>query len=660
MPVEHTTQGGAAPQHELISGQRHAEEIIARYRELDAGLGQSMRRLLAAVVLRDATPEHTPVLGNPETLRERAETMDRAIETQLAGLRERYTSTFSTRRYQEIDAGEDTMHFGEAAWAHDVVVAMLRGEPTKVWLNVRPPVLSTWEVHDSSGVDPVDPRTFDRRSAPPGTPYVKKTHVTGLDGTDLTQIELAASLYAIKPAGNAMRIVLNLQDSLYANSAHELSVLLAAEVFERYGLPSVENLGRDVLVTDERTLRSRTPEVINRLIASGNGYVDMEFGQTAFVPAAWLKWWYDLQRNDQPLTHEPLRVPLGTRRVPGMHLGRLAAFLASGEAAYNHVLIGTHNATGGNEKLRLMLRALDIVHKDTCQILASSSHIGNYKILKTLQNEVRKYLYSLNAFASFDEFDGEAYLRANYPPTIMRQDREIMQKSIEYTPLIASVLEIDPERPETLLGDNEAVHVCAGVNMYPIMLRSWMTRRDCKIAAWDIAPKTKEYMDKVKYEGYDAERWDSFQEFMVATEKHTPELYEACAADAKGKLDFVLEDIDLLPEGQYRYMGMHFGREANVFSQGPFYKTARVIRRALKDENSIFEGAFTIGSGPWPDGTGQEFPAVSMLQAEIVLALVDAGMEVLVCEVIGRDVPPEERVRPDEEMLYVLARPRRK
>jgi hypothetical protein len=76
------------------------------------------------------------------------------------------------------------------------------------------------------------------------------------------------------------------------------------------------------------------------------------------------------------------------------------------------------------------------------------------------------------------------------------------------------------------------------------------------------------------------------------------------------------------------------------------------------DEKSVFVGVFTTNSGAWPGGEGTVFPAVALAAKDIELALLEADMEILVQVPIGVDLPAGVKVRPDEDMLLVIARPR--
>jgi len=322
-----------------------------------------------------------------------------------------------------------------------------------------------------------------------------------------------------------------------------------------------------------------------------------------------------------------------------------------------HVVLGS----GAYSVSADILKAAGSMKRDMFHMIGMREHwrgpeFRAYQLGRLLQREVRRYIKASSTVVDFNTFSAGDYMQKNYPE-VMEQDKDIQRVQVRTAAKVAEQLGVDLERPETLLGDDEVLHVCVGSNLYPVMLREHLSAG--RIKGIDIAPSVKRYMDRVR-DGLHDGHWQLHEDEMVRAANECgidPALFIGSRDRANQKLEVVIGDTRQLAPLSARMIEMHFGAEATSLVQVNFYEMLRAVTGALKDDQSVFEGVFTVGSQLWSDGVNL-LPAVAMYENDYELAMYDCGLIIVDKQPIGRELSDSVKVRPGEDMVYYRAIPR--
>jgi hypothetical protein len=536
----------------------------------------------------------------------------------------------------------------DANWNYDIVSALVENKPMTIWLEGALPMVTRV---------PLEARALwpDELTEEYAVSWHREGHAAFLT---------AKMLHAINPSHNARLRFVASGDGHFTSYSDEkvanMELELMEEVLTREGLldPDTPNDSVKLVRLTDYVDKART--LVDQLAQSGAGEIMDDWGQLVFKTAPWLRRWTNLQYSPYEGVGEvgdSINLGPSGQYEPGrtlefgaaLHAAPYIESLEAGNGMQVSIKSLRNSSVGG------VLRALDAIRRDDYHNIGMRAHyLGNefraLQIAGLLRRELGRYIESFSRYVSFDDMDAEKYMKKNYYNQ-MKQDKEIIQVELEAEAEVIAALGIDFKDPATLLKDYEALHVCVGSNLYPVMLRQRLSSG--VILGVDLAPSAKEYMDKVK-QGYHAERWQIHEDEMVAQaykQGMDGSKFRGAKEEAAHKLQVVVDDVGNLPKKAFRLIEMHFGAEATGLTRSNFYNLTRAVASALKDEGSVFEAVCTMDSRPWSDNEN-ELPAVSMKEDDYDLAFIDAGFEIVEKRVIGADLPEDVKVRPDENFIY--------
>ncbi len=526
-------------------------------------------------------------------------------------------------------------------WAYDYAAALGQGRHIRLWLN-------------------------DGLVSPPEGEAVFRDQ-------RLSAYEVAKLLYQIDPSNNTQlrvaigclpRLLPDVQNFQYDFSGVDRSEKLMTAFLESEGL--FEEGRTSVVRLADYSDKGKL--LINSLGAHGLGAVTTDYhpGQMTFKPTGWLQKWMHLYAGT---VSESGIIPLGPMlRSDDQQLMysvalRIAPML---EEASSHsdmqIVVGNHS----DYTMATILRGLNVIRRNNIhQVYSVPAFLGipkgytfpAFRIGHMLKHELESYVLAAARYHSFGNFEAARYAEINYEP-MRPQDTEIKRVALEAEDAVMGQLGIDPAKPDTLLKDFEAAHICIGSNMYPVMMRERLSSG--AILGVDIAPAAKSYVEQLR-DGYHRVMWTQHEQDIKQSAwklGKDPAAFEGSFQRAIDKLHIVIDDAGKLPERSFRLVEMHFGAEATGETRSNFYNMLRAIEGSLKDDG-IFEAIFTINSSDaWPDGKN-ELPATVLDERDYDLALIDSGFDIVDKVPIGTDLPDEQKLRPGEDFIYYRCRLRR-
>jgi hypothetical protein len=302
-------------------------------------------------------------------------------------------------------------------------------------------------------------------------------------------------------------------------------------------------------------------------------------------------------------------------------------------------------------ELRALSRIINGVRRGQLHIVRDSAHSPDYlayELVSSFLKQAKKALDFLKDVPDVQQLDPDHYSDINYG-NIITQDELLIRARHDLEPLALQHLGIDLNNPETLLGDGEIMHVALGSNMYPVIeTERWTTG---SIHGIDLSRNNVAYIEEVKH-GKDHQKWKQFEDFLLSID---PERYAGCLDRARKKIAPIQGSFADLPKGRYSVIDTAFGAEATDHREGVVRKRIRDMSEALK-LGGVFMGRFTINSeSDWPAAEGVKLPATALSVKDVLHALQDAGLRILDYRVVGEDLPAHLKLRPDDDMMFVLA-----
>jgi hypothetical protein len=463
--------------------------------------------------------------------------------------------------------------------------------------------------------------------------------------------------------------------------------IMLTQALQSYGLTDTSGQsGRQIIRLSD--YKHRIHDIVQDLSHSGNGTLETTArGQAYFRPASWLREWARLQDSTLPTG----RLPLWNENGYFPALLRMAPFLDQSNDCDMHLLLGKN---GGPEQfIEMGLRAgeysrpdgslafsADAIHTFAFRILDSEvgPPVAAHRIASLLLAQARQYRQSFAA-NSFErlQVEGEGgYLPINYADKsteMLAQDKRIVECQLRAEAALARRQHIDPHDPATLFQPGEVLHLCVGANPYTPMLGSiYSVGQKGAVQGWDIAPAVLEYHARLKRDpDHDLTRRQAWHEEIMQTVRRlaeepdfkeldiTPDLFKDAETMTRTQLEVVHGDIDKLPPHTFKRIYMHFALEATVVSRGTYAPRLRLVRLSLRDEQSRAIMVVTADSDPlYPGGKRKVFPAYTSDIENIKLAMLDAGLDIEVCQSIDEGLPDELRLRAGESFYLIVAKPR--
>lgn len=603
--------------------------------------------------------------SNPVILRERVDAAIAQLDGQLneeeaavLALSRTASDEYRNRLLGVITATKDGQDLKDpigvhvdTGWAYDIVSAWLENKPMTVW------------GHD------VLPSTIDY-SAKPSLDFFTGKHVypqppanygAMWESDRAAAYQIVKLLWMANPNDNMRVQFLVPNDS--SDYYKDLRTDFASHFLTSEGLFDPTARSGNVGLARLTDYQGEAKEFVQRLAHSRHGVLQEAYGQLDFLPAPWLQRWMQLQYPSYIDRNPALYLGPAAHYEPEGHIhlsnAPFAALIEQSTTQSNmNVVIGTRQdlVVGG------LLRAMDAIHRNEYHTIGAKKHfVGEqypaFQIGHMLRRELLRYAGSLRRFVTANEIDFDSYANKNYLKEVMAQDKEIMRTQLAAEPAVMKDLGIDLSRPETLLKDYEAVHVCVGSNMYPIALRHRLSSG--VVLGIDLSPGAAKYMNRVK-EGHHHKEWAQHEDEIVLAARELgmdAGAFRGSMEAAANKLHVMVGNVRHLPERAFRHVQMHFGAEATGPTRTNCYQIMSSIAGALR-EDGIFEGVFTMNSGPWSDNVN-ELGAASMSENDYELMLLDSGFEIIERKIIGAELPEDTKVRPGEDFIYFRCRLRK-
>jgi hypothetical protein len=417
--------------------------------------------------------------------------------------------------------------------------------------------------------------------------------------------------------------------------------------------------GHDFRTVSLRQASARVDELVCRLQASGNGQLLHEPGfdgnsAVSFAPDQWLA----------DMAGVRSAIPIISRKGEVCeNAARVAAYLDDVHSQYSRLSIRPvsnpeREYRSQSAKEFALLRALDITHPD--QHLTVGYRHATYDpgvvIAQVLRSRLAGMIDRIDQHLPYEKMSVYDYAIGNYGyEQVIPEDIATIEWELEYRDLIAECMGVDLNNPETLLGDNEILHPGLGPNLFPVMLSQVFTNG--RIDGREFTALGRQYIDELKRGTIRPPHdmlWNKFQDCMVNS-KHGGARYADAIDRAKEKLDVSYGDIFDITPGAYRMIHMDFVAESVVPYRQPFCDAMRSVANGLRPTGSVLVARFMKGSDGW-DG----HDATPVDEDLVRKVCADVGLEVLVLKDASEKLAPEQKLRPEDSMLFLIARPRQR
>ncbi|HYH75524.1 MAG TPA: hypothetical protein VD735_06215, partial [Candidatus Saccharimonadales bacterium] len=505
-----------------LQGADYLNTAFAELRHLEPEALQALAQL--AMCPPDTAALPPSMQEAPAT--ERAARVDAVLEQQLRARRERVLAYAPFKRNLEEfgpdpDAeieGQDTMPWGfhaDPKWLHDIAAHIIEAKPLTIWL-------------DNALVDIIPERSPTGRFTGfrPDHVEIARDSQTLLAGASLLQ-DVSAAI-------RSPRIRVMLQRSVgYTPQVEQVQEVLVLRALREQGI--IDERGHDVGVLRLRDYEGRVGNIITLLQQNGGGQVYEGVGGVLLDQADWLQEWNRLRFAG----HDGSRSKVPIQLTSGHASPWSAGFMSEADEGM-HVVLGS----GAYSVSADILKAAGSMKRDMFHMIGMREHwrgpeFRAYQLGRLLQREVRRYIKASSTVVDFNTFSAGDYMQKNYPE-VMEQDKDIQRVQVRTAAKVAEQLGVDLERPETLLGDDEVLHVCVGSNLYPVMLREHLSAG--RIKGIDIAPSVKRYMDRVR-DGLHDGHWQLHEDEMVRAANECgidPALFIGSRDRANQKLEVVI------------------------------------------------------------------------------------------------------------------------
>jgi hypothetical protein len=520
-------------------------------------------------------------------------------------------------------------------WAGDIAAALVEGSPTVIRVGTPYPDLGSIR-------------------------YLAVDNMPALD--DFLQIS-GLMRTASDAAGPATRFTVEINDYGHKAKAfthteitEDIARRLHDEDVLRVG--DVPGVHASMLSLEYEGLR-RFPHLLRRLEQSGGGELITDGWGTHFRPHKWVA---------DAAGRGPGIIPLiASNGVPLESAVRAASYIHE-DGDYNILGIYPYLWPHGdyNSKISPLMRALGVLPRDRYE------HIGYHT--RPYQDSVRHYTPSiamaqmlraelkhihdrLEATIPYDAMRVYDYSLDSYGRKhIIAEDVITIDWEQRFQDVIADCLGVDLDTPETLLGDNDIVHVGLGPNLFPVMLSQIFTKGPTtRIDGREYTEAGRTYIEEFlanKLPEPHDRMWNKFENHMVAGPYGSDRFVGAVQA-VRDKLDIQYGDIFDMPSRKHRMVRMDFVAESVVPRRRPFWQAMRSVAESLQEEDSVLVARLMKNSHGW---FGHE--ATPIDEQTVVQVCADVGLEVLFMRDASEQLPEDQKLRPEDGMMLLIARPR--